>query len=123
MPSVLQHSLDALVARSDSAQIIQDVRQDLEKAFVSSDVCIQTCTWTIVCIVQKEREQRRKTDHTLQTKYSLHMYTYSVQQPQYMYMYMYMYMCPCGSVNSILSHKTHSQVKAFTTFDPVTGLT
>ena len=36
VPNVLQYSLDALLASSDSAQIILDVRQDIEKAYVGS---------------------------------------------------------------------------------------
>ena len=33
-PSVVQYSLDALVANSDSAGIILDVRKDIDKAYV-----------------------------------------------------------------------------------------
>lgn len=34
VPTVLQYSLDALVANCDSAGIILDVRRDIDKAYV-----------------------------------------------------------------------------------------
>lgn len=32
--SIQQHSLDAVLARSDSAQVIADIRKDIDQAFV-----------------------------------------------------------------------------------------
>ena len=48
-PAVLQHSLDAIVASSDSAEIILDVRQDLDKAYVCVYGLSQMCK-LIICI-------------------------------------------------------------------------
>ena len=52
--SVLRYSLDALLSACDSAQIMEDVTKDLEKALVSECVCVHMCVWCVcpcgVCI-------------------------------------------------------------------------
>ena len=35
---IQQHSLDAVLARSDSAQIVADIRKDIDQAFVRPSV-------------------------------------------------------------------------------------
>ena len=49
--SVLRYSLDALLSACDSAQIMEDVTKDLEKALVSECVCVHMCVWCVhVCV-------------------------------------------------------------------------
>ena len=59
--SVLEYSLDALVANSDSAGIILDVRRDIDKAFVcvcststQAQVHFHTYTTTITVYTMQE---------------------------------------------------------------------
>ncbi len=39
LESIQKHSLDAILAQSDNANIIADIRKDIDKAFVSILVC------------------------------------------------------------------------------------
>lgn len=39
LESIQKHSLDAIVAQSANADIIADIRKDIDKAFVSIGVC------------------------------------------------------------------------------------
>ena len=48
-PAVLEYSLDALVANSDSARIILDVRQDVDKAYVCTDIHVHMYMCTYMC--------------------------------------------------------------------------
>lgn len=42
LESIQKHSLDAIVAQSANADIIADIRKDIDKAFVSILVCAPT---------------------------------------------------------------------------------
>lgn len=42
LESIQKHSLDAILAQSDNANIIADIRRDIDKAFVSILVCAPT---------------------------------------------------------------------------------
>lgn len=42
LESIQKHSLDAILAQSDNANIIADIRKDMDKAFVSILVCTPT---------------------------------------------------------------------------------
>ena len=39
LESIQKHSLDAILAQSDNASIITDIRKDMDKAFVSMLLC------------------------------------------------------------------------------------
>ena len=49
-PAVLEYSLDALVANSDSARIILDVRQDIDKAYVCTGIYVYVHMHRTSCI-------------------------------------------------------------------------
>lgn len=43
LDSIQQHSLDAVLARSDSAQIVADIRKDIDQAFVRASSLPPLC--------------------------------------------------------------------------------
>lgn len=47
LESIQKHSLDAIVAQSANADIIADIRKDIDKAFVS----ILVCAPTGICVI------------------------------------------------------------------------
>lgn len=48
LESIQKHSLDAILAQSDNANIIADIRKDIDKAFVSILVCASTSICAIL---------------------------------------------------------------------------
>lgn len=48
LESIQKHSLDAIVAQSANADIIADIRKDIDKAFVSILVCAPTSICAIL---------------------------------------------------------------------------
>lgn len=47
LESIQKHSLDAILAHSDSANIIADIRKDIDKAFVSG--ILKVCGPASIC--------------------------------------------------------------------------
>ena len=45
LDSIQQHSLDAVLARSDSARIVADIRRDIDQAWVSSSWLCPLLLW------------------------------------------------------------------------------
>lgn len=45
LDSIQQHSLDAVLARSDSARIVADIRRDIDQAWVSSSRLCLLLVW------------------------------------------------------------------------------
>ncbi|XP_038419589.1 DNA-binding protein SMUBP-2-like isoform X10 [Canis lupus familiaris] len=64
LESIQQHSLDAVLARSDNAQIVADIRKDIDQAFVNNrqtqDRREKSSVWNEVKLLRKELKEREE---------------------------------------------------------------
>lgn len=62
LESIQKHSLDAIIAHSSNADIINDIRKDIDKAFVSIFAvcsCLNLCRprWFVISLVFLSRQE------------------------------------------------------------------
>ena len=55
LESIQQHSLDAVLARSDSAQIVADIRKDIDQVFVGVMASVHVGRGLLICSLFKEQ--------------------------------------------------------------------
>nr|XP_035929299.1 DNA-binding protein SMUBP-2 isoform X3 [Halichoerus grypus] len=64
LESIQQHSLDAVLARSDSAQIVADIRKDIDQAFAKNrqtqDKREKSSVWSEIKLLRKELKEREE---------------------------------------------------------------
>uniref|UniRef100_A0A452UVW1 DNA-binding protein SMUBP-2 n=1 Tax=Ursus maritimus TaxID=29073 RepID=A0A452UVW1_URSMA len=64
LESIQQHSLDAVLARSDNAQIVADIRKDIDQAFAKNrqtqDKREKSSVWSEIKLLRKELKEREE---------------------------------------------------------------
>ncbi|VCX41925.1 unnamed protein product, partial [Gulo gulo] len=64
LDSIQQHSLDAVLARSDSAQIVADIRKDIDQAFAKNrqtqEKRSKSGAWSEIKLLRKELKEREE---------------------------------------------------------------